>query len=128
MRDKLMRYIIAILSLICLVIFEARAQAEDSAPQHTFTVRGIVRRLPSPDAPRREVFIRHERIPGFVNMKGEVDPMPAMTMPFELAGEETFEGIAIGDEIEFTYDVWWGDKPKDRIRNVKKLAPGTVKF
>ena len=54
----------------------------------TYTLTGDVREI---DRESGRVVIRHDAIPGF---------MPAMTMPFDLAGQEVLGEIQVGDRIE----------------------------
>jgi hypothetical protein len=87
-------------------------------------VRGEVTRLPSAAEPA--LFVRHEAIPGFVDMDGEVVAMESMTMPFPLAAGVALAGIAPGDRVRFTLEVEWEGDPPYRITRVEKLAAGTV--
>lgn len=54
----------------------------------TYKLTGIVREI---DKDSGEVMIRHEEIPGF---------MKAMTMPFDLKGQEVLGELFVGDEVE----------------------------
>jgi protein SCO1/2 len=73
---------------------ESSAQPEEKAPKplgdQTYKLKGIVREI---DKDSGEVMIRHEEIPGF---------MKAMTMPFDLKGQEVLGDLFVGDEIEAT--------------------------
>lgn len=71
----------------------------------TYTVRGVVRQLPS--GPQGEILIRHEALPAFKNAEGEVVGMEAMAMPFPLAKPELAADLAVGDEVEMTFEVRW---------------------
>lgn len=60
-------------------------------------LRGVVRQV------NREtgvVAIRHEAIPGF---------MPAMTMPFDLKGQDALEDLQVGDQVKGTLRIEGGD-------------------
>jgi protein SCO1/2 len=59
----------------------------------TYSLRGVVREV---DRQGREVTIRHESIPGF---------MDAMTMPFRLEEPATLEELRVGDEVEGKLEV-----------------------
>lgn len=60
-----------------------------SAERHT--ARGVIKQIP---ADRAYLSIEHEAIPGY---------MAAMTMDFEPATRKTFDGLAVGDAITFTF-------------------------
>ena len=52
--------------------------------------------------------------------------MKAMTMPYPVAKGVSLDGLAIGDFIEFTFDVTWGeDYPTYAITKVTKLPADT---
>jgi len=67
---------------------EAPAKAADGSTSYKLT--GVVREI---DTESGEVMIRHEEIPGF---------MKAMTMPFDLKGQEVLGELFVGDEVEGT--------------------------
>ena len=69
--------------------------AEDSKGESTeaevWETRGVVKRV-EPD--RGTVTIHHEDVPGY---------MPSMTMPFWAESPSQLEGLAEGDEVEFSF-------------------------
>lgn len=65
----------------------------------SYKLKGVVREI---DKETGQVMIRHEEIPGF---------MKAMTMPFDLKGQEVLGDLFVGDEIEGTLVV----KPDDML-------------
>jgi Cu/Ag efflux protein CusF len=77
----------------------------------TYTAEGRVARLPPESAEIREVSIAHEAIAGFRDREGHTVGMEAMTMQFEVAPDVSFEGIAAGDRIRFTFEVRWESRP-----------------
>lgn len=89
----------------------------------SYEVRGEVTRLPSAAEPA--LYVRHEAVPGFVDMDGEVVGMDSMTMPFPLAEGVALEGIAPGDRVRFTLEVEWEGDPPYRITRIEELAAGT---
>ena len=93
---------------------------EDAPFEMTYYVRGIVVELPSE---RGDLVIRHESIPEFMNIKGEIVGMSSMQMPFPLGAEASLEGIAVGDKVRFVLEVDWA--PSYSIVEISTLAPET---
>ena len=86
----------------------------------TYFVRGIVVELPGEG---RDLVIRHESIPEFMNIKGEIVGMNSMQMPFPLGADASLEGIAVGDKVRFVLEVDWA--PSYSIVEISTLAPET---
>jgi Cu/Ag efflux protein CusF len=57
-------------------------------------MRGIIEKMPTPEAPRR-VMIHHEA----------TKAMGAMTMPFVVAEGVSLAGLAVGDKVAFRHEV-----------------------
>ena len=77
--------------VFCLCLALAGAASCTSAPkQRTFTLQGQVISL---EPARKRVTVKHEAIKGL---------MPAMTMGYEVKGENLLDGIAPGDMITAT--------------------------
>ena len=93
---------------------------EDASVSMTYYVRGIVIELPSEG---RDLVIRHESIPEFSNIKGEIVGMNSMQMSFPLGAEASLEGIAVGDKVQFTLEVDWD--PSYFIVEISTLSPET---
>jgi Cu/Ag efflux protein CusF len=91
-------------------------QAAPAAAPASYEVRGEVVRLPP--AGGRDLVVKHEAIPGFVDEAGKVVGMDAMTMPFTLAEGVSIEGIAPGDVVNFTLEVDWSSN-SDPVRIVR---------
>jgi len=86
----------------------AQQQPDQTRPDQIYRgVRGVVADLPDPARPVSNFVVHHERIDDFVNGAGEVVGMAEMQMPFPLAEGVSIEGLAIGDKIEFTFEVRW---------------------
>ena len=92
----------------------------DAPLEMTYYVRGIVIELPSEG---RDLVIRHESIPEFMNRDGEVVGMNSMQMSFPLGAEASLEGIAGGDKVRFVLEVDWD--PGYSIVEISTLAPET---
>lgn len=92
-------------------------------PDQSYQLRGQIVRLPASD--RGEMYVEHEAIPQFVGANGQVVGMKAMTMPFAVASEAEVESLAIGDKIEFTFEVRWQREPRSLLRNVRVLPKET---
>ncbi len=71
--------------------------SEEATPSQArsprYTARGAVEEL-RPE--RRQIVIHHEEVPGY---------MPEMTMPFGVEDATLFEGLAVGQRVEFTFSV-----------------------
>lgn len=89
-----------------------------------YEVQGEVTRLPSPGA--EALYVRHEAIPGFVDMDGDVVGMESMAMPFPLAEGVALDGVEVGDKVEFTLEVEWEGDPPYRITRVEELGAETL--
>lgn len=72
-----------------------------------------------------EADIHHERIPAIRGYDGTVKPMSSMTMPFART-QASFEGIAVGDAVEFEFTVHYDAEPTLRLTRIVKLPPGTT--
>lgn len=66
------------------------ASAEEQQ-QSQYTTNGVVREIDREDL---SVTIRHEDVPGY---------MPAMTMPFTLRAATQVDGLAVDDNVRFTF-------------------------
>ena len=93
---------------------------EDAPLEMTYYVRGIVIELPSE---RGDLVIRHESIPEFMSIEGEIVGMSSMQMSFPLGAEASLEGIAVGDKVRFVLEVNWD--PSYSIVEIARLAPET---
>jgi len=97
--------------------------ADGPAARHTYTVRGRVVDLPSPDRPASDFVLEHEEIPDFVRSDGSLG-MPAMRMPFSSEEPIDLSRLKIGDKVELEWIVWWdGSYPHSIIRNIRVLDP-----
>ena len=94
-------------------------------PDQVYTVRGLIAALPIPDKPASQLMIRHEAVPMFVNSDGKVVGMASMEMPFTPARGVSLSGLAVGDPVEFTFEVRWKPKPGSQLTRISKLPPGT---
>jgi Cu/Ag efflux protein CusF len=92
----------------------------------TYTVRGVVERLPRADGPDRDIYIHHAPIPGFRDERGRVVGMMSMTMPFPVASGVSLAGIRPGDPVEFTFTVSWKRPVGYQLTRIEKLPAGTV--
>lgn len=88
-------------------------------PNDTYTVRGQVESVPSPDKPTAEFVVKHEAIDDFKNPNG-TRGMNSMSMPFPLTKGLSLEGIAPGDKVEMTFVVW--TTPGQRGYEVRKIT------
>lgn len=98
----------------------------ETPPDQTYTVRGQLVALPGRDASQRRIRVRHEAIPEFVGVEGEVVGMASMTMPFPLADDVSLEGLETGDKVEMTFEVRWDGSEPLRVVELRELPPGTT--
>ncbi|QYU66420.1 copper-binding protein [Leptolyngbya sp. 15MV] len=114
---------------------ERRSDSTSSAPpaspqrgpaDQVYTVRGQIVALPDPTKPASQLQIHHEEIPNFVGAQGTVVGMKEMTMPFPLAPGVSLEGLAVGDKVEFTFDVWLKPRMTYHLSKIGKLPPDTA--
>jgi Cu/Ag efflux protein CusF len=96
------------------------------APDHTYSVRGLVEMIPAKDKPTAEFVVHHEPIPEFVNPNG-TKGMPAMSMPFPLAKGVSIEGVKVGDAVELTFNLWTTPGVRGfEVTQVRTLPAGTT--
>lgn len=103
----------------------AATPAPATAPAQVYTVRGRINSLPSKDNPLSGLTIAHEEIPSFVGKSGTVVGMRAMVMPFTPAPELSLDGLAVGDPIEFVFEMRWQPKAMSQVTRITKLPPDT---
>ena len=95
-------------------------------PDQTYTTRGRISTIPTPDSPASELTITHEPLPGFTNRKGEVVGMGSHAMPFGAVAPGVLPAqLRVGDIIEMTYEVRWDSRPRTLITAMKILPEGT---
>ncbi len=99
--------------------------AAQSGVTYTYHLRGIVKALPLPGELPENVSIKVGPIAHWVGMNGKIEPMMAMTMPYQLAHGITLHDITLGDKVAFTYKVNW---TVDRmvITRLNKLPIGAI--
>src|ERR1043165_7939415 len=100
------------------------APAAAAPAEHVYVVRGKIADLPKPEKPGSSRQIQHEAISDFVGQKGPA-PMKSMTMPFPVAKGVSLDGLAIGDIVEFTFEVRWNSQPHSQITKIVKLPADT---
>ena len=101
-----------------------QASTTDSPSARSYTVRGMVVRLPQPGTAEPEILIRHAAIPDFVNSEGHETGMPGMTMPFPIAAGISLAGLAPGQLVEFTLCVDWQASPPMELTAIRPLPAG----
>ena len=117
-------------ALALLLHAAACSGGEKKAPEpgpgaRRYTFRGEIVRLPEAGARKREILLRHERIPDFVNAQGKTVGMDAMVMPFEVGPGASLDGVQVGDKVEVRLAVDFSG-PALRLELVKELPPETV--
>jgi len=101
------------------------ASADRQGITYTYHLRGIIKAMPQGGQLPESLSIKVGPITHWVGMSGKVEPMMAMTMPYQLAHGVSLHGIAAGDKVAFTYEVnWIADRMV--ITQIKKLPAHTV--
>jgi Cu/Ag efflux protein CusF len=103
----------------------AQPEAASDEGAHAYTTRGIVRALPNPDQPGSELQIRHEDLPEFRSIDGELVGMKSMTMPFP-ADASLLEGVAVGDKVSFDFELRWTGSPPILVTRLEVLPADTM--
>jgi len=118
---------IGVAGMICLLVgcSKEAGQSEADAVIHAYSVRGRIVQLPDSTNPASELRIHHEAIDEFKLTDGSPGPMHAMTMPFPPAKGVSLEGFAIGDVVEFGFEVQWEPSPGMSLTTLKKLPADT---
>ena len=107
-------------ALLNLIVLPVKLFAESTG--HDYKVTGEIVRMPGAGSASREVFIRHEKIPDFVDIDGSVVGMEAMTMPFPVAEGIKLDEFKVGDKVAFNYHFDWKGKPPEMITSLKKVG------
>lgn len=82
----------------------------------TYKLTGVVREINKESG---QVMIRHEEIPGY---------MKAMTMPFDLKGQESLNELFVGDEVEGTLVVKSNDIELKDVVITNPAPPAAINF
>lgn len=116
--------------LVCLALAPLVACSSDppspeaEATADVYSTRGVVRALPDPAKPGSELQIRHEELPEFKSIDGEVVGMKSMTMPFPIDAS-MLDGVAVGDRVSFDFEVRWTGSPPMEVTRLEVLPPET---
>lgn len=122
---------VVLFSLLLTALAGACAPAAEETepatePDQVYTVRGEIAGVPQGPGELRQLRVRHESVPDFVDSEGEVVGMASMTMPFPVAESVDVDDLAPGDKVEMTFEVRWdGDQPL-RVVEVEELPGDTV--
>ena len=103
----------------------SKSAASQQGTTYTYHLRGIIKGLPQSGQLPPSLTIKVGPIIHWVGLSGKVEPMMAMTMPYQLAHGVTLNGITTGEKVAFTYQVNW---TADRmvITQIKPLPANTV--
>ena len=104
---------------------EPAESVADPADDESYTVRGLVMKVPESDDGTGALSIQHEAIPDFKGIDGEVWGMDSMTMNFGVSEGVSIDEISAGDKIEFVLVVNWESEPTQAIIQIVKLPPET---
>jgi Cu/Ag efflux protein CusF len=114
--------------LLAAGFLTACGSAEDTGkvvPPRSYEIRGVVRQISEPQAEQRQIWIHHEAIADFVDIRGNTVPMNSMTMPFHLAEAVDLSPIEPGDKVRFRLDVDWSAGVPARIVQLEVLSADT---
>lgn len=87
----------------------------------SYTLRGRIEQLPDPAVKGSTLQIHHEKVPTFTDQDGKVIGMNEMVMPFPPAAGLSLDGFAVGDNVEFTFEVRWDRIPFQQATRIAKL-------
>jgi len=116
------RHLLTLLALLAVAC--GGAAPDESGPAgdvHVYEVRGRVTALPDPADPLSNLRIRHEPVPSFVSIDGEVVGMDSMNMPFPVADGVDLAGLAVGDKVWMTFEVDWDGEVPYQATKIDKL-------
>jgi Cu/Ag efflux protein CusF len=102
----------------------ASPSATPSQAGQSYTVRGVIEQVPDAAKPANTLRIHHEAIPGFMSA-GKLVGMAEMSMPFPVAPGVSLDGLAIGDAVEFVFEVQEKPRLDYRVTRITKLPAGT---
>jgi hypothetical protein len=107
-------------ALLGLALVAACAGSPETAsgPVQIYEVAGVIAQLPA--GPGKELMIRHDEIPDFVNSEGKVIGMKPMTMGFPTGDGLDLTAFAVGDSVGFHLEVRWGQPGPLRITELAK--------
>lgn len=126
MRRPLVRPLPFLALLAAAMLTACGGEEAAQEPAEVYTSRGMVRHLPKAARAGAEMRILHEAMPDFRSENGDVVGMESMSMPFPVATSEIFEGLAVGDRVQFDFEVRWQGKGSPLLlTRVEKLPPGT---
>lgn len=116
------------LAMIAVVMIGKRVESRWQPPQppevvYIYTVRGVIDSLPETGRPASEFRVMHEPIDDYKDKDGIIVGMGTMVMGFGIPDNEFLDGFAIGDKVEFTWEVRPRTFPKDIIVDMTKLPP-----
>lgn len=116
---------IAAAVLLALAGCAGCAEREDRAvvSGRNYRLRGVVVALPG--AGDASLTLSHEALPDFVDSRGELVGMDAMTMPFPLGRDVALEGVEVGDQVECTLHVDWEAERPVEVTVVRELPAGS---
>jgi hypothetical protein len=110
--------------LLCLAAVgcgKKKATDSSAGAGKSYTVRAKIEAVDG-----RELTLRHEAIPDFVNAFGETSGMKSMAMPFAAAKDLPLDGIAAGDLVEVVIHTDWNASTALIIDKITKLPPDTA--
>ena len=122
--------------LIALATLLATPGCADSEPEQTsdvvvdtYTVRGRIVSVPSPDNPGGDLMVHHEAIPDFRG-EGGTRGMNEMVMPFPVSDDLDLVGFDAGDAVSLTFTVDFNEA-EDRLityraTSIEALPEGTT--
>lgn len=113
---------LTLLVLLLTTLACTREAPNSSIAPATYRTQGVVRHVSGAGRPgAAEILVHHEALPGFVDDRGEVVGMDAMTMAFPVRDPHLVEGLAAGDKIAFDFTVDWNGSPTLEVTRIEKL-------
>jgi Cu/Ag efflux protein CusF len=117
---------LALAPLLCLLLSCSGSDSSNSTSVDQYVVRALLVRPVDAQATDRVVWLRHEAIPNFVGINGEIESMDSMTMSFFVGDNVDLDGLEKGDKIEFELTVDWSEKIPGKVTAIKVLPDETL--
>ncbi len=116
---------LALAPLLCLLLSCSGSDISNGTSVDQYVVRALLVRPVDTQAKDRVVWLRHEAIPNFVGISGEIEGMDSMTMSFFVGDNVDLDGLEKGDKIEFELSVDWSEEIPGKVTEIKVLPAET---
>ncbi len=116
---------LALAPLLLLHLSCSSSDSRKSTSVDHYVVRALIVRPVDSKAADRVIWLKHEAIPSFVGMSGEVEGMESMTMSFFVDEIVDLGELEKGDKIELELTVDWSAKVPGEVTAIRVLPAET---